>query len=1038
MGSRKGIVRLPSTYVLTPLLAAAFAASAFTQQNTSAGQPPATSHLKEETRAPWSRSDTRFLRHGWLVLSDIPLATPSQSENAAALTAGFEKDWLTEHGGETAIRPVEKMAHHLPDGKTVQWRTVTAYGDAVDLSDHSGLKRNLVGYAFAVVPRKESGRALLCIGSDESIRVWVNGARVLDRRTSRPLTFDEDQVEVDLKSGENTLLVKLEQRSGDWTFAARILERGAIPPRIQEIGPSLVEATPAEVVLDTDTSSVRAALDRVAVQAVGAGGRILAGKTAARGESVRFDVAAWPEGAYEFRFLTHRPNGLLYATHLPWYKGDSLAAARELMAAAKKASKATPEGFTIRMLADMVADRLGKDLSAVSGNPWWAIHSPLLEFEELKLEAAGQHAIVRPYGFLRLAYRDESDGSPQFCRVYLPGGYDARTKWPVVIQLHGYNPANPDYIRWWSVDARHGVADMEFAGHQGIIWVEPHGRGNTQYRGLGDQDVVRVIELLKQRLSVDEDRVYLRGDSMGGWGTWNVATRHPELFAAIAPVYGGSDYHSEMSEKELAKLSPVELFLHEKQSSWAMADALLNMPILVHHGDADHTVNVDYSRYGVRLLQRWGYDVRYVEMPGYGHEELNVTENIVNWFLQQRRVAHPTHVRIRSAELQHAAAYWARVEQAASPTEFMVVDAEIAGPNVIRLDSENVLAITLSPVSELIDPAKPVQVVWNGEAQTVQAKEGQLKLSAPAYHPAAGEKSAWVPGPLDDIFNAPFAVVVGTSSADPAMNETLQRKAQALAGFWKEFQRQPIRLFRDSELSDWDAARYSLILIGGVESNLIARRLAPKLPLEVNAHEIKIGGRAFPARDACVQAIFPSPLGARRYVLEMASTSVDGMFFCSVENLQEAEFDFRIKDGRMPDGTQHATDSDFWVASGWFDREWKVREELLVPGNAGIRAKAVLLPAPRPDRAPKAKLLDTIAGSYEITPGMALNVYRKERRLMLRVGQQSELELLPVSDLEFYVIEVPARIVFEKEAGGKITGLKGWENGQAFSAKKTE
>ena len=51
------------------------------------------------------------------------------------------------------------------------------------------------------MPRKESGRALLCIGSDESIRFWVNGARVLDRRTSRPLTFDEDQVEVDLKGG---------------------------------------------------------------------------------------------------------------------------------------------------------------------------------------------------------------------------------------------------------------------------------------------------------------------------------------------------------------------------------------------------------------------------------------------------------------------------------------------------------------------------------------------------------------------------------------------------------------------------------------------------------------------------------------------------------------------------------------------------------------------------------------------------------------------------------------------------------------------
>ena len=87
-----------SAYALISLLAAAVAASA--------ADSPA-SHLKEETRAPWTRSNERFIRH-WLVLSDIPSTAASE----------FEKDWLGEQGGETAIRPVEKMTHRLPDGKT--------------------------------------------------------------------------------------------------------------------------------------------------------------------------------------------------------------------------------------------------------------------------------------------------------------------------------------------------------------------------------------------------------------------------------------------------------------------------------------------------------------------------------------------------------------------------------------------------------------------------------------------------------------------------------------------------------------------------------------------------------------------------------------------------------------------------------------------------------------------------------------------------------------------------------------------------------
>ena len=51
---------------------------------------PAAPQLKNEMRMPWARSDERFIRH-WLVLGDIPLAA-----------GGFDKDWLTEHGGEAA------------------------------------------------------------------------------------------------------------------------------------------------------------------------------------------------------------------------------------------------------------------------------------------------------------------------------------------------------------------------------------------------------------------------------------------------------------------------------------------------------------------------------------------------------------------------------------------------------------------------------------------------------------------------------------------------------------------------------------------------------------------------------------------------------------------------------------------------------------------------------------------------------------------------------------------------------------------------
>ncbi len=1008
--------------LLFPILALAATALQLAGQTA----PP---KLKDEMRMPWTRGDQRFIRH-WLVVSDVPLA------------GGFDKDWLRDQGGETAVLPVEKMTVKLPDGKTVAWRTVVSWGDEVDLGNGPGLKRDLIAYAFANIHRDAAGQALLSLGSDESIRVWLNGAPVLDKRTSRPQTFDEDRIPVEMKAGDNALLIKSEQRIGPQTISARVLEPGTVPARILEIGPSVRESTADALIVRTDANGDGAALDKVTVQVVGAGGKVFAERTAPRGERLSFDPSAWPDGPYEVRCTTHRANGLLYSTHLAWYKGDAVAQARRLVAAAAQADAQTAAGFTIKMLADMVVDRLEtRDLDKVTGNPWWAIHSPLMEFEEMQMEAKGVPAIVRPYGFVRLAYRDEVDGSPQFCPAYLPGGYDPAKKWPLVVKMHGYNPANPDYVRWWGVDSRHhALADVEYDGHQGIIYVEPHGRGNAWYLGIGDRDVVRVIELAKARFNIDENRVYLTGDSMGGWGTWNIGTRHPDLFAALAPIFGGVDYHSRLSEEALAKLTPLARYFYEKESSWSMADSLVKMPILVNHGDSDHTVNVEFSHYGVRMLERWGYNIRYDEHPGYGHEDLNAMGDVIDWFLKHRREPNPARVRLRTAELRNASAYWASIEQATRPDDFMLLDAELMGPNAIRLDTRNVEAVTLSPVSALIDPARPVAVNWNGVMSDVAFDAGKLRLRAAQDAAGPLEKNSRIAGPLNDILATPFAIVTGTSSSDPAMKRMCALKGAVMATAWRTWQRQPPRVFKDTELSDADAAHYSLVLIGGAGDNLIAKKLAAKIPLEIAADHIKIGPRSFAVHDARVQMIYPNPLNAERYVMVVAATSAGGMFFVNAGSLiASPDFDFIVQDGRVPAGQEGGSEADVAVAGGWFNRHWEFEGALARPGDAALRSHAVLLHAPGHGHVVDPKILDSYVGKYETSTNATVEIERKDSRLMAHVsGESLSAALVPISDTEFYILVGSVHLIFMKDAAGKTVGYESWVSGQPITGKKIE
>src|SRR5690606_27815460 len=133
----------------------------------------------------------------------------------------------------------------------------------------------------------------------------------------------------------------------------------------------------------------------------------------------------------------------------------------------------------------------------------------------------------------------------------------------------------------------------------------------------------------------------------------------------------------------------------ERASSFANAENLLNVPLLVVHGDADAAVHVENSRHAVKLLQRWGYNVRYHEMPGWAHEDLGQRVAIADWLLKHRREAAPRTVRLRSPDLAGASAYWVSARAIENPAETIRVHAQVLEPGVVRIDSTNVASLAL-------------------------------------------------------------------------------------------------------------------------------------------------------------------------------------------------------------------------------------------------------------------------------------------------------------------------------------------------------
>jgi predicted esterase len=987
--------------------------------------------LKDETRFPWGTATGGFIQD-WLVLGGFP----NQDGK------GYDTDFLKEHDGELNIKPVPGMTHKLPSGAAFEWKNYHSpynYINILDVLKNGEFNKEVI-YVFTKVKRESNGKVIFSFAHNMSNKLWVNGKLVYESKTDYQAALEDNQIEVDLAKGENSILIKSVHSSWTWGFTFRIID----PDKFSliddfKLSPSILKTgTKDNLVVKTDrTLNPEIQKFDVNVKAVVAGGNVIAEKNAKRGEQITFDTKKWPEGVYDICFKSHDTHGEIATAYLYWYKGDAVQKAKELISSVPKNPK-TPEEYLHVMLSQMLTDRFKFDPSKIDSSIISNLYLPLMEYSELKLDNAGKKGSVRANGFTRLTYIDPVDNTPQFCRAFIPINYNPKQKWPLVVMLHGYNGDNPVYVNWWSIDQRHNSVTDKFP----IIYIEPHGRGNTSYKGIGDQDILKCIELAKQKFNIDEDRIYLKGESMGGGGTWNVGTRHPELFAAIAPVYGGWDYHVGMNEKDIAKLSEHERFNNEANSALLHADALLTTPVFVSHGDNDKSVDINNSRYLVKTLQRWGYDIRYHEYPGFGHEGIEYYDQLIPWFLEHKRNADPVKVRVRSADLKYASAHWLKVTQLDNPNTIVAAEAEVLINNTIKLSTENVLEVELTPSVKLIDPKKAVNVIWNvNDIRETRVINGKIILQDKSYSPLPLHKNPKIAGMISDIQTTPFAVVIGTISNDSLIKKLVNRKAQEFINYWKNWQKYEPRIFKDTELSEADMKKYSLILFGSAEANLVTKKLSDKIPLKISSEEIEITGKKFPAKNACITMIYPNPLNAERYVLVIGATSSSGMFFS--DNTYPDD-DFVIQDGAIPNSYLGRTKEKLSIAHGSFDYNWQINEKLLEVGEKELR-KNIPVRKVLPDLTSTIENIPTIdsvicksfVGKYDTQNGIA-NVTFENGKLYAKPPNGSKVQLLPFSEIGFFIDQADLQITFNRKADGAIDKLVVHQSGQDFECKKIE
>jgi predicted peptidase len=212
-------------------------------------------------------------------------------------------------------------------------------------------------------------------------------------------------------------------------------------------------------------------------------------------------------------------------------------------------------------------------------------------------------------------------------RLLAPAAPVAGERYPLVVFLHGAGERGRDndkqlkYLPTWMAEPalreRHPCFLLAPQCRESERWVDvswadtkstPQGPLTTDLLA-----AVAAIQAVTSREAVDPARIYLTGLSMGGFGTWDLAARQPERFAALLPICGGGD---ETTALRLAKL-----------------------PLWCFHGDADTVVPVERSRGMIAAVRAAGGSPKYSELPGVGHDSWTPAYRdpaVLDWLFAQK------------------------------------------------------------------------------------------------------------------------------------------------------------------------------------------------------------------------------------------------------------------------------------------------------------------------------------------------------------------------------------------------------------------
>ncbi len=548
-------------------------------------------------------------------------------------------------------------------------------------------------------------------------------------------------------------------------------------------------------------------------------------------------------------------------------------------------------------------------------------------------------------GLIVRGYVSKIDGSVQPYGLVVPASYQAETpsEFRLDVWCHGRGETMSE-LNFLSDRQR---SPGEFVPRNAFV-VHPYGRYCNANKFAGEIDLFEAIADIKSHYPIDDDRIVMRGFSMGGAACWQFAVHYPDHWAAAAPGAGFSETADflKVFQKETVQPPWYEKSLWHLYDCTDYAVNLYNCPTVAYSGEKDSQKQA--ADIMEKALDYEGIDLVHIIGAGAGHQYTAKARTEINQRIdalaKAGRDTLPIKVRFATYTLRYNRSFWVQIDALEHHWQQARVEGDLLGSRELgpKIVTKNVSALTLSiapgacPLDLDIRPKVEIDTdsleapkprsdrSWLAHFRKVDG-HWQVAPESPTDKTALVKRHG-LQGPIDDAFMDSFLMVKPTGTA---LNEKVGKWADTemhhALDHWRKQFRGEARVKDDTALTDADISAHNLILWGDPSSNKTLAKIADKLPVKWDKDGVRLAGRTYSSAHHVPTLIFPNPLNPERYVVLNS-----GFTFREYDYLNNARQipklpDFAVIDIDVP---VSARTPGGIVSAGFFREDWTLPAQI--------------------------------------------------------------------------------------------------------------